>query len=133
MSTVIRSICGSMEMAGPVAVIYKCVDGAHFFVSGDPGIKGLCVASTNLELAYGEVGRQLGILVSKATGKPAHFEPAVSLAEFEKWAIIPLTEPGRLLEIAWRDRSGLLPMDRRDVHPQATDSGVRKSRKNSLS
>ena len=34
---------------GGVQIIYKHVDGAHFFVSTDEDVQGLCVAHANLK------------------------------------------------------------------------------------
>ena len=48
-----------------VNVLYKYVDGAHFFVSGDEKTLGLCVADKDPIKAFEEVGSTLTTLFKR--------------------------------------------------------------------
>jgi hypothetical protein len=68
-----------------INVIYKVVDGMHFFVPADKKALGLCVANTDLETAYNEVGEQLSIIDSFNSGeKGTSYVPAIPFDEFKK-------------------------------------------------
>jgi hypothetical protein len=67
-----------------IKVTYKYVDGAHFFVSTDKEAAGLCVANTNLEVAYSEVAHQLNALFKFNHGQNCDFQPAVPLDVLKK-------------------------------------------------
>ena len=67
-----------------ISVTYKFIDGAHFFVPADKKALGLCVANTDLEVAYNEVGEQLSKLASFKSGSNIHFVPAIPFDEFKK-------------------------------------------------
>jgi spore cortex formation protein SpoVR/YcgB (stage V sporulation) len=64
---------------------YEFVDGVHFFVPTDKRAAGLCVANTDLEAAYNEVGEQLSKIVAFNTGAiEAIYVPAVPLEKFKE-------------------------------------------------
>lgn len=69
-----------------VKVLYKFVDGAHFFVSGDEATTGLCVAHKDVAKAFGAVPAQLSKLFKLNHGMDVTFEPALSLMAFAGWA-----------------------------------------------
>lgn len=69
----------------PVKVLYKNVDGAHFFVANDEGSTGLCVAHSDLEIAYNAVATQLQKLFKKNHDIDAVFEPEMAPKAFVKW------------------------------------------------
>src|ERR1700724_3430287 len=79
---------------GGVQITYKYVDGAHFFVSNDKDVQGLCVAHADLKIAYEEVARQLNILFEQNKGEKRNFRPTVPFEKFKKMveAVIPLAE-----------------------------------------
>jgi hypothetical protein len=66
-------------------VRYECIDGAHFFTSGDQMSKGLCVAHQNLEIAYQEVSQQLVSLLALNHGHETEMEPALPIEKFSDW------------------------------------------------
>ena len=68
-----------------VKVIYKFIDGVHFFVSDEKEALGLCVAHADLEPAYYEVGNQLAVLYEHNHGKKVTFAPAMPFDEFKKF------------------------------------------------
>ena len=68
-----------------VNVLYKYVDGAHFFVSDDKETMGLCVAHTDLSVAYQEVGRALTFLFKENHGKDVQFVPSLAFEVFRHW------------------------------------------------
>jgi hypothetical protein len=67
-----------------INVTYKSIDGAHFFVSTDKEAAGLCVANTNLQVAYTEVAHQLNALFKFNYGKECNFQPAVPFETMQK-------------------------------------------------
>jgi hypothetical protein len=68
-----------------ILVTYKFVDGLHFFVGGDKKAAGLCVANTDLSVAYAEVGEQLTKIVSFNNNEEvAPFQPAIPLEKFQQ-------------------------------------------------
>jgi len=69
-----------------IQVLYKCVDGAHFFISGDERLPGLCVAHPHLETAYHAVGETLRVLYQEQYGEDAQFVPSVPVSAFEAWS-----------------------------------------------
>lgn len=73
-----------MQIVQTVKVLYKSVDGAHFFVSNDEATLGLCVANKNLEKAFKAVGPTLKKLFAENYGIDAEFKPNLSLLEFKK-------------------------------------------------
>ncbi|MBC7158516.1 MAG: hypothetical protein H5U21_00490 [Porphyrobacter sp.] len=68
-----------------VKVLYKFVDGAHFFVSNDEASVGLCVAHESLEKAFDAVEIQLTKLFRKNHGIEAEFSPSMSSMAFAAW------------------------------------------------
>lgn len=67
-----------------INVTYKCIDGAHFFVATDKEAAGLCVANTDLEMAFNEVSLQLNALFAFNHGKKCNFKPSVPFDTFKK-------------------------------------------------
>lgn len=67
-----------------IEVLYKEVDGAHFFTSISPEAKGLLVAHKDLKTAFEAVALQLEEVVLYNIGKDVGCEPGVSFADFEK-------------------------------------------------
>lgn len=65
-----------------VSVLYKYVDGAHFFVSGDDTLPGLCVAHADLETAYKAVGETLQTLYQEQYGEEVTFIPSYAASAF---------------------------------------------------
>lgn len=70
---------------GSVLILYKYVDGAHFFIGGDKMSDGVCVANADIYVAYHEVTAQLAILAKENFGKEWTFEPEVSPEELTEW------------------------------------------------
>ena len=70
---------------GSVLILYKYVDGAHFFIGGDKMSDGVCVANADIYVAYQEVTAQLAILAKENFGKEWTFEPEVSPEELTEW------------------------------------------------
>ena len=68
-----------------VNVLYKYVDGAHFFVSYDDKTLGLCVAHSDLTTAFEAVGPTLEKLFKENHGEDVKFQPEMSLCAFQKW------------------------------------------------
>lgn len=69
-----------------VKVLYKFVDGAHFFVSGDESTTGLCVGQKSLAEAFAAVPLQLTKLFKLNHQVDAKFESAMTLPAFTEWA-----------------------------------------------
>ena len=67
-----------------ISITYKFIDGAHFFVSSDKDAEGLCVAHTDLKLAYEEVAKQLDALFAFNHGQKTKFKPSVPFEDFQK-------------------------------------------------
>lgn len=67
-----------------INVLYKCIDGAHFFVSEDKEAAGLCVAHNDLQTAFNEVSYQLGVLFEQNHGEKCKFIPGVPFEAFAK-------------------------------------------------
>jgi hypothetical protein len=89
-------------MSDTIGVIYKYIDGAHFFVSTDKAAAGLCVANTNLETAFNEVATQLNALFEFNHGQKTSFYPPVSFAEFKK------TVEASTAAVRGADQSGMI-------------------------
>ena len=86
-------------MIETVNVLYKYVDGAHFFVSGDGKAAGLCVAHKDLAKAMESVGSALIMMFKEnhgidvavaypqisapapAVGMPPHVEPPAAAGQ----------------------------------------------------
>jgi hypothetical protein len=85
-----------------IAVSYKFVDGAHFFVSTDKEAAGLCAANTDLETAWNEVSVQLNALWAFNHGEKANFQPAVPFETFQKALV------GFQLVAKGADQSGMI-------------------------
>ena len=68
-----------------VKVLYKYVDGAHFFVSDDEATLGLCVAHKDPVKAFEAVSITLTKLFAANHKVNAKFYPSLSLHEFQKW------------------------------------------------
>lgn len=71
-------------MGTTVNVLYKLIDGAHFFVSDEREASGLCVASTDLKTAFDEVANQLNVLFEYNHGQKSAFRPAVPFEIFKQ-------------------------------------------------
>ncbi len=67
-----------------INVTYKCIDGAHFFVTTDKEAAGLCVAHTDFDTAFNEVAFQLNALFKFNHGIECNFQPRIPLAAFKK-------------------------------------------------
>ena len=70
-----------------VDVLYKYVDGAHFFVSGDEKSLGLCVADKDPIKAFDAVGSALTILFKENHDEDAVFVPELSVHAFQQWFV----------------------------------------------
>ena len=68
-----------------VNVLYKYVDGAHFFVSDDDKSLGLCVAHKDPVKAFEAVGSTLTKLFKENHGENAIFYPELSVHAFQQW------------------------------------------------
>jgi hypothetical protein len=80
---------GVMTMTAiTVKVLYKNVDGAHFFVANDEGSTGLCVAHSDIAVAYDAVSAQLTKLYKQNHDIEASFQPEMSPSAFIKWGPI---------------------------------------------
>lgn len=66
-----------------VKVLYKFIDGAHFFVSNEREAAGLCVASADLKTSFDEVANQLNVLFEHNHGRKSNFRPAVPFEAFK--------------------------------------------------
>jgi hypothetical protein len=68
-----------------IGVKYEFIDGAHFFVPADKKAAGLCVANTDLETAYHEVGEQLSKIAACKSGEAEIvYAPAVPFEKFKE-------------------------------------------------
>ena len=67
-----------------VRVLYKYVDGAHFFVSDDKKAIGLCVADKDLKKAFDEVSRVLEVLFRENHGEEVRFTPRTRFPKFRE-------------------------------------------------
>ena len=94
-----------------VTVVYKYIDGAHCFVSGDEATAGLCVTHTDLGIAYRKVASEIGALFEDRCGKSVQFVPELPFETFERWlAMIDSATsagpvPGIAGEVHWRSVS----------------------------
>ena len=70
-----------------VSVLYKYVDGAHFFVSDDEQSLGLCVAHKNPIKAFEAVSIQLTKLFKENHDEDVVFTPSMSVIAFQKWFV----------------------------------------------
>jgi hypothetical protein len=70
-------------MSTTIKVLYKFIDGAHFFVSNEREVDGLCVASADLKTAFDEVANQLNVLFEHNYGRKSDFQPAVQFEVFK--------------------------------------------------
>jgi len=77
---------GRTEM-DKVNVLYKYVDGAHFFVSDDEKTLGLCVANKDPIKAFEAVSIQLTKLFKENHGEDAIFAPSLNVVTFQKWFV----------------------------------------------
>lgn len=90
-----------------VKVLYKHVDGAHFFVSDDKETAGLCVAHTDLSTAYHDVAKALSFLYKENHGIDVHFVPDLSFEAFSQWlsmmssAALQGSTPGIAAQTPW--------------------------------
>lgn len=90
-----------------VKVLYKFVDGAHFFVSGDEATAGLCVANKDVAKAFNAVPVQLSKLFKLNHDINASFEPSMSLPAFASWmegqqaAVASMPSPGIAGILPW--------------------------------
>ena len=90
-----------------VKVLYKFVDGAHFFVANDEASLGLCVASQNVEAAFDAVEVQLEKLFKLNHGKNVKFSPSMSALAFAAWVrkeqdeAASMPSPGVAGQVAW--------------------------------
>ena len=97
-------------MMQKVKVMYKHVDGAHFFVSGDKKSLGLCVAHQDLATAYNAVSPTLKKIFKENYGKNVDFKPELSLPEFQQWleTIEQALEQGSVM-VPTPETAGMLP------------------------
>lgn len=90
-----------------VKVLYKFVDGVHFFVSGDEASTGLCVAHANVEKAFDAVEIQLKKLFKKNHDMDMDFTPTMSAMAFASWvktqqaANLSMPSPGLAGQVPW--------------------------------
>ncbi len=70
-----------------VNVLYKYVDGAHFFVSGDDKSLGLCVAHKDPVKAFEAVAATLTKLFKENHNEDAIFHPESSSHAFQQWFV----------------------------------------------
>ncbi len=68
-----------------IKIEYTCVEGMHFFVSGDPISKGVLVGHESLETAFNEVSVQLEYILEKNHGVTSKCVPAESFETFTAW------------------------------------------------
>lgn len=68
-----------------VKVLYKFVEGTHFFVSDDEQSAGLCVADDEIEIAFNAVEVQLEKLFKLNHGMNMKFEPSIDAMTFAAW------------------------------------------------
>jgi hypothetical protein len=70
-----------------IPVAYEFVAGKHFFTAATALGQGLCVAHSNLELAYAEVGKQLKVILGENHDLDLDEDvgPLASFDEFEAW------------------------------------------------
>lgn len=91
-----------------VTVVYKYVDGTHFFVSGDEMTTGLCITHADLSIAYRKVAPAIGALIEDRRGESVFFVPELPFETFERWlAMIDIDAlegpvPGIAGEAHWR-------------------------------
>lgn len=71
-------------MREAISVTYKFIDGAHFFVSSDKKAEGLCVAHSDLKVAFEEVSLQLKALFEFNHGLKMDFQPGISFEPFKQ-------------------------------------------------
>ena len=94
-----------------VSILYKYVEGAHFFVSNDKYTQGLCIAHKDLETAYESVGPTLSMLFKENYDEDVTFVPELSLADFKEWETQQNNEakkaptPGLAGTIQWLNES----------------------------
>lgn len=74
-----------MSTTQKVHVLYKYVEGAHFFVSNDKKTLGLCVAHQDLRTAYRDVAQALSFLFRENHGRDVQFVPELSFEAFRDW------------------------------------------------
>ncbi len=67
-----------------VKVVHVYVDGAHFFISVDKRIPGLCVAHADLETAFAAVGPALDRLVKVQYGRDVAYAPQGTFSKFSQ-------------------------------------------------
>lgn len=97
-----------MSEVGTIKVKYECVDGMHFFTSGDAMTKGLCAASKDLRVAFDGVSYQCEQLLIHNHKMDVSVTPSLTFAEFQAWlegAVKPNTETFRPIpqaELAWQ-------------------------------
>lgn len=70
-------------MSTTIKILYKFIDGAHFFVSNEREAAGLCVANADLKTAFDEVANQLNVLFEHNHGQKSNFRPAVPFEVFK--------------------------------------------------
>jgi hypothetical protein len=73
-----------MAAMSTISVMYKCIDGVHFFVTTDKDAAGLCVANNDPAVAYAEVAHQLNALFKFNHNKECNFVPAVPFEAMKK-------------------------------------------------
>ena len=98
-----------MSTPQTVKVLYKYVDGAHFFVSNDKPTLGLCLAHKDLEIAFNAVAPTLTKLFRENHGEEVVFTPTISLSEFrqrlnEVWPdqLQEMPEPSPAGGVSWQ-------------------------------
>ena len=84
-----RSFCMAepVEIPGAVDVEYEFIDGAHFFTSKHPLLKGLCSASVDLKAAFEDLPIQVAGILSEDHGVQIKCQTAITYEEFLKQTI----------------------------------------------
>jgi len=73
------------QLKNPVSVMYKFVDGKHYFISNDEVTKGLNVSNTDMKKAFSSVGFELSKLINKNYNQSVKFVPAITFNSFKQW------------------------------------------------
>lgn len=76
-----------VEIPGAVDVEYEFIDGAHFFTSKHPLLKGLCSASVDLKAAFEDLPIQVAGILSEDHGVQIKCQTAITYEEFLKQTI----------------------------------------------
>lgn len=77
-----------------VSILYKNVDGLHFFLAGDAQTAGLCAFARDLDLAISYVSEQLSIIFKYNYGKNVDFGMPEAVVNLIKNAVNRLNQAG---------------------------------------